>query len=257
MNKDLHFKPLKKVRLYEEVVDQIKQAIYDGDLKAGDRLPSERELGRMFSVGRPTIREALRTLSVMDLIEIFPGFKGSTIKKAGITQYLDAIREQISWLIRTDEETLQELWAVRKYIELGVAHAAADNATREDFNKLEELIEKMEACSDDIEAYFHLAVEFHRQLALASKNKIFFMIWEIFHDILLKGYIPILHKLFPKGPSKLFNSNIVLLNAIKTKDPDAIDKAMEKHADEEKFFTNYTHPEKRDEREKGKLFKVN
>jgi hypothetical protein len=49
----------------------------------------------------------------------------------------------------------------------------------------------MGACGDDIDAYFHLAVEFHQQLALASKNKIFFLIWEMFHDVLLKGYIPI------------------------------------------------------------------
>ena len=61
------------------------------------------------------------------------------------------------------------------------------------------------------------------------------------HDILLKGYIPILEKIFPEGPSKLLEPNKVLLRAIKSKDSNAIDKAMEIHAAEEKFFSAHPH----------------
>ncbi len=248
--KNLPFKPLKKTRLYEEVADQIKQAIYEGQMNPGDRLPSERELGQLFNVGRPTIREALRTLSVMGLIEINPGFKGSTIKKIDITQYMEAVREQLAWLINADENTLKELWEVRKYIELGIAHAAAENATKDDFKKLEHLLKEMRACSDDIEAYFHLAVEFHQQLALASKNKIFFLIWEMFHDVLLKGYVPILQDIFPEGPSKLLEANIVLFKAIKSGNPKAIEKAMQFHVSEENFFLPHSHPSEKNQNEK-------
>lgn len=239
MKNSYPFKPLSKTRLYEEVADQIKQAIYNGDLKPGDRLPSERDLCQTFGVGRPTIREALRTLSVMGLVEINRGSKGAVIKEADITQYMESIREQLSWLIKVEKKTLEDLWAVRKYIELGIGHYAAINATKGDFKKLDAMIRKMEACGDNIQAYFPIAADFHRELALATKNKIFYLVWEMFHDILIKGYMPILEEMFPEGPLKLLEPNRILLAAIKSRDPDKIEKAIEIHAAEEKFFSNH------------------
>jgi len=236
MQKPLSFKPLKKMRLYEEVANQIKQPIFDGKLQPGDKLPAERELCEMFNVGRPTIREALRTLSIMGLIEVNTGKRGSIVKECDITQYMEAMREQLSWLIKVEEKTIRDLWEVRKYIELGIAHSVAANATKSDLKKLDRIIKKMESCSRDIHAYFPIAIEFHKELSLITKNKIFYIVWGLFQDILLKGYVPILDEIFPEGPSKLLESNKILLKAIKSKDLRAIDKAMEIHAEEEKFF---------------------
>lgn len=232
----LPFHKIQKARLYEEAADQIKHAIFDGVLKPGDRLPSERELCEMFGVGRPTIRESLRILENMGLIEIGIGAKGSTVKEVDVTQYMEAVREQLSCLIRVDEEEIKDLWEVRRYIEVGIAHSAALNATEEDFTKLDRLVEEMDACGDDINSYFPVAIKFHQQLAQASKNRIFYVIWEIFHHILLKGYMPILDKLFPEGPSRLREPNKTILQAIKSKDPVAIDRAMMNHAEEERFY---------------------
>lgn len=241
MKKPSPFRPIKKLRLYEEVAEQIKQSIFNGDLQPGEKLPSERELCEIFNVGRPTLREALRTLSIMGLIEVNTRIRGSVVKDCDITQYIEAMREQLSWLIKVEEKTLKNLWEVRKYIELGIAHSLAANATKRDLRKLDGLIKKMEGCSDNIQGYFRIAVEFHKELALSTRNKIFYMVWELFHDILLKGYVPILEEIFPEGPSKLLEANKTLLRAIKSEDPDAIDKAMEIHAEEEKFFPLYSH----------------
>ena len=71
------FKPLKKARLYEEIVDHIKGLIIEGKLKPSDKLPSERELACQFNVGRPTVREAIRTLILMGLVEVNAGQRGS------------------------------------------------------------------------------------------------------------------------------------------------------------------------------------
>jgi len=232
----LPFTQVKKARLYEEVAEQIKKAIYDGQIKPGDRLPSERELCRLFGVGRPAIREALRTLTVMGLIEVNTGLRGSVVREVDITQYLEAFRKELAVLLEVSEETIPDLWEVRKWIEIGIAHSAARNASPKDFEELEGLIKEMDACGDDIYAYFPLGVEFHRQLSLLTKNRVFFLIWEIFHDLLLKGYTPILDKLFPQGPSQLLEPNKKLLEAIKSGDHAAIDRVMELHAEEEKFF---------------------
>jgi DNA-binding FadR family transcriptional regulator len=64
------FKRIKKTRLYEEVADQIQNAIFDGELKPGDSFPSERALCKTFGVGRQAVREALRTLSVMGPVRV-------------------------------------------------------------------------------------------------------------------------------------------------------------------------------------------
>ncbi len=229
------FKRIKKIRLYEEVADQIQNAIFDGELKPGDSLLSERELCKTFGVGRQAVREALRTLSVMGLIEIAPGAKGTVVKEVGITQYMEAVREQLSLLYRVEKETIIDLMEVRKYIELGISQLVAQNADEAEIEDLEHLIGEMEACMHDIHAYFPLGVEFHRKLALATKNQVFYLIWNILYDILLKGYMPILDELFPEGPAKLIKLNKDVLKAIKSKDPKKIDRAMENHAEKEKF----------------------
>jgi len=236
MKKSLPFKQLKKTRLYQEIADQVKDAILDGHLKPGERLPSERDLCDMFGVGRPTVREALRVLDNMGLIEIGAGVKGSTVKDVDITQYMEAVRENFAHLIKVNEETIRDLWEVRKYIELGISLTAADRATRQDFDKLRECIHRMEACGSDTRAYFQIAVEFHKHMAKATQNKIFYILWGMFQDILMKGYMPNLESLFPQGPSRLLESNKALLKAIESGNPDKIKDAMELHAEEERFF---------------------
>ncbi|NNF98204.1 MAG: FadR family transcriptional regulator [Desulfobacteraceae bacterium] len=235
MKKPLPFKPLSKTRLYEEVADQIKQAIYDGQLKPGDRLPSERDLCVMFNVGRPTVREALRTLSVMGLVEVNRGAKGAFVAEADISQYMEAVREELSWLIRADKKTLEEIWEVRKYIELGIVFTAAKTADTKNITTLENLIAKMEACGNDFQSYFSIAVEFHRELARITKNKVYFLFWEMIHSVVLKGYLPILRDAHPEGPQKLTQVNKLIVDALKSKDPDIINKAMARHSKMEYF----------------------
>jgi DNA-binding FadR family transcriptional regulator len=190
----------------------------------------------MFQVGRPTIREALRTLGIMGLIEVRTGQKGSIVRAGDIGQYVETLRIQLSWLIKADEKTLEELWEVRKPIERAIAHAAAANATAKDLGKLEELIRNMEALAGDIQAYFGLALQFHRELAHATGNRVYPLIWRLLDDILIRSYVPNLKRLFPKGPARLFHGNRVLLEAIRSKDPAGIDRALEIHAEAENIF---------------------
>ncbi len=232
MKNKLSYKPIKKLRLYEEVADQIKQTIFKGDLEPGDQLPSERELAETFNVGRPTIREALRTLSVLGLIQSNPGFKGSVVKKTDIGQYLDAMGEQFTWMIQADKKSFKEMWEARKYIELGIAHSVSQNASDKEIRALDTYIKKMETCGDNVNKYFTIAMEFHFKLAELSGNKIFYMTWKLFYDIGLKGN-PILAEMYPDQIPRLLEVNKLMLEAIKSKDSEKIDRAMKRHAEEE------------------------
>jgi len=232
VKKKIQYKPLKKNRLYEDVADQIKKTIFNGDLKPGDQLPSERDLAVMFNVGRPTVREALRTLSVLGLIEINQGFKGSIVKEIDIAQYLEAMGEQFIWMITANEKSFIEMWEARKYVELGIAHLTAENASEQEIKDLEKDILKMEDCGDDIRKYFHVAMDFHLKLVQISKNTMFYFIWKIFYEICMKGY-PVFEGMYPDKITKLLECNRIMLEAIKSRDPDKIDKAMKHHVEEE------------------------
>lgn len=238
MNRIFKYKPVRKTKLYEEVAEQLKESIYNGYLAPGDRLPSERELCEMFQVGRPTIREAIRTLSIMGLIQVNQGSKGTIVGKGDINQYMEALRNQLSWLIKVDDKTYEEIWEVKKYIQIGIAHAASRKATKKELKKLDSLIKKMEEVGDDIKAYFPIGLEFHKEMAIATKNSMFFLSWQLLQDIFIRAYSPIVEKIFPEGPSKPIKANKILLKAIKSKDPNAIDEAMEFHASQDYFNSN-------------------
>ena len=236
METNFPYKPLKKSRLYEEVSDQIKQSIFDGHLKPGDQVPPERDLARMFNVGRPTIREALRTLTVLGLIKSSHGKKGAIVIETDITQYMETFREQMSWLIKTDKNTLADLWEVREFIELGVSHSVAKNASDEDIDDLYNNIEQMVRAGDDFETYISIATDFHKKLAQLSGNKVFYIIWSMIHDVLIKGYSSNHRELFPKGPGKLLEANKMVVEAIRSRDPDKIDRTMKLHSKAEDVF---------------------
>jgi len=231
MKKKPSYKPIKKLRLYEEVADQIKKTIFQGDLEPGDQLPSERDLAETFNVGRPTIREALRTLGVLGLIESNPGFKGSVIKKIDVGLYLDAMGDQFAWMIQADKKSFKEVWEARKYIELGIAHLVSQNASDKEIKDLNQYIKRMESSLDNVTKYFSIAVEFHLKLAELSRNKFFYMMWKLFYDISLNS--PLLKVMYPDQIHRLLDVNKLMLAAIESKDPEKIDKAMMKHAEEE------------------------
>ena len=230
----LSYTPLKKKRLYEEVADQIKQTIFNGEIAPGEQLPSERELSQMFSVGRPTIREALRTLSVLGLIDIHPGQKGSVVKRIGLLPYLEDMGEQFTWMIQADRKSFEEIREVRAYLEAGIAHAVAKKASDRDLLALDDYIRGMEASVADVDAYFSVAIAFHLKLAELSENKMFYMIWKLFYDVCLQGY-PVLTGLYPDRIPHLLAVNKAMLAAIKSRDPEAIDEAMKAHARQEWF----------------------
>jgi DNA-binding GntR family transcriptional regulator len=80
---DATFVKVRRVRSFDDVVDQVRAAIIDGSILAGERLPSERELAEQFGVSRATLREALRALEAVGLIEIRVGAHGGAFATDG------------------------------------------------------------------------------------------------------------------------------------------------------------------------------
>lgn len=122
------FKPIKQIKASSEVGQQLKNAILGGDYKAGDKLPSERELIELFQVSRTVIREAIKSLEAGGLVEIRQGATGGAfVKHLTFERLSDACHD----LFMMGKLSLPELCQARILIEPQVARMAAKNCTPE------------------------------------------------------------------------------------------------------------------------------
>jgi GntR family transcriptional regulator, transcriptional repressor for pyruvate dehydrogenase complex len=137
------FKPIKVRHISEEVFDQIKTAIIEGDLKPGDKLPSERELTSSLGVSRLPVREALKLLVNMGFIETKQG-GGSYVRSL----LADRMRDPIGLMMKDSEDKIFELLDVRKEIETWSVSYAAQRATEEEISSLLDIINEAKTYSD-------------------------------------------------------------------------------------------------------------
>lgn len=147
------------------VIDQVKQQIIAGFLRPGDRLPSEQELAAQFGVSRPTVRESLRALTSMSIIETRHG-EGSFVASLKTEELL----EPLSFVLQVDDDAITHLFQVRSLIEAGSARLAATHAVDEDIEALTELADSYLDNVEDLEKCVQLDMAFHRRIAEASEN---------------------------------------------------------------------------------------
>lgn len=171
------FTQVKRVRSSDDVLTQIRDVIISGELKAGDRLPSERECCRIFGVSRATLREALRMLEMLGAVEIRPGSRGGIFASEPQGDQVGAALEA---LLRFRHVTARELSEVRTSFESETAHWAALRATDADVARLEDLATQFANLAEDEATPWRVLVEvdiaFHEAMANASGNQVRFAI---------------------------------------------------------------------------------
>ena len=132
--------PIKSTRIYEEIVRQVKAMIAEGRLKGGDRLPPERDLAEKFVVSRTSVREALRALESLGLVEIRPG-EGTFVREVSV----EALIEPLALLMVSQREAIGELFEARRLLEPALAALAASRATPEEIQEMERILEEQAA----------------------------------------------------------------------------------------------------------------
>ena len=172
---DTIFSPIKTKRAFDEISHEIKRLIFKGILRPGDRLPSETELAARFSVGRQTIREALRLLELSGFISMQKGGAGGplvvdTILNSITNSFLDAFQ---MGKISIDEHT-----KARVEIEKMVFNYALNNIEKTDVKCLQENIDLARRNIEKGLQAFEINVHFHKLLARASRNHIFIVVME-------------------------------------------------------------------------------
>src|SRR5512135_1508422 len=158
-------KPIKAKRVSDQAYEQIRDLIFRGQCKPGDRIMPERELALALGVSRPTVREAIRRLVTMGLLEHRQG-QGTFVRST------DSQREHnpLAAVIEGHDASLEELLAVRMGLEGQSVSLAAQRATDEDLQNLEKALEAMLAENDAGRLGIEEDVAFHMAIAFASRN---------------------------------------------------------------------------------------
>lgn len=224
------FSPIKSTKVYEQVIEQIQSMIANGQLKKGDKLPSERQLAEQLGVSRTSVREALRALQIIGLIEVRQG-DGNFIKES----FDSCLFEPLSVMFMLHESKPQEIVDLRRVIEVETSWLAAKRITDEEIAELGEIIKQLKAFSEvqDEKNSVKVDKEFHYKIAQASKN---FMLLNILNVIsaLMDNFIEDARGMIltnQNNKTLLVEQHENIFRALANRDPKAASDAMREHID--------------------------
>jgi len=172
------FTPVLKESLSDRLARRIRGMIQGGDYEQGDRLPAIMEMARRFGVGHPTIREALKKLETMGVVEIRHG-SGVYVTR----------REEVLVLASPDysgavsKKLLIDLIRARMPLELQTVADAVKNATEEHLVEMRRLLTEAEANLANDEVLNSVNMAFHRQIAIASGNSVLVQILDVLREL--------------------------------------------------------------------------
>ncbi|MGO4887564.1 FadR/GntR family transcriptional regulator [Anaerobacillus sp. MEB173] len=215
--KEVDIKSISRKTLSQQVIDEIIDLLLTGQLKPGDRIPSELELMETCDVSRPVIREALTSLEVLGIVNR---------KTRNGTFFSDKIGSKpFSMMLALSVGDIPSLIETRIALELGLVTLAAEKITDEDLGKLREIIEEMKKLPTEDSS--ELDKEFHKIIALSAKNPLFEGIIEPlqnFHDKVLEQ-IPY----EDRDLQQTLQYHIDIYQALEKRDPIASFNSMYRH----------------------------
>ena len=183
------FRAAKQNRIFQDVVEQIQEAIIQGHLKVGDRLPAERELKEMLQTSRSTLREALRVLEQKGLIEIKLGMGGGPVVKAVSP---DLVTESLDLLIRSHQVSLRHIAEFRERVEEDVVTLATERMSASDRDELQRLLDAARQCvkrgGDAVPDFLTADKNLHLFFARTTGNPIYISILKTIHENIRRYY---------------------------------------------------------------------
>lgn len=221
------FTPVKSAKVYEQVIDQIKTMITSGELKKGDKLPPERELVEKFEVSRTSIREALRALQIIGLIECRQG-GGNYIRES----FEGNLIEPLSLMFVLQESRKEEILELRKVLEVETVSLAAAKITAEELKELKRIITEMKGKPTE-EYNVRLDSEFHYLIAKASRNYLIISILTAVSSLMDSFIKEAREAILMKDENKetLIEHHEDIYEAIAARDSKKAAKVMGKHMD--------------------------
>lgn len=208
--------------------------IVTGELRKGSRIPSDRELAQTMGVGRSAVREALKVLSVLGMIDIRPG-QGTFISQ----KESNFFAVPLSWSLFLSKPQVEDILEVRNLIEIGAARLAArstdESALSQLYARSYEVFNAYDA--HDKKRFLEADVAFHTSVALCSGNQIIFSMIETIRNLLKR--VSQTGMVTEEQMTEIYGEHKEIFGAIMSKDPDAAGKAMAKHLHNSQDRYNY------------------
>lgn len=218
------FQPIRRSRLYEGIVRQIQDLIAEKHLPPGDRLPGERELAEALSVSRASVREALRVLDFIGVVEVRPG-EGTFVATSPPTPM-----DPSMYSILSERTVLLDLLEARRILEEGIVHLAARRATKDDLEELARLLREREAAlgtgRHDVEG----DLQFHTMLAEATGNMVLVSAMRHLNEMWLQAREKTGRK--DTSPRKALKFHHQILAAVRRRQPAVAWRILRRHLED-------------------------
>lgn len=220
------YKLVKTSRLYEQIVQQIEESIFKGDLKPGDQLPAERELAQRFGVSRTAVREAVKALREKGLVEAYSG-RGTFITDGTS----EAVRQSLDLMVKVGQpDGAGHLAEVRAILEPEIAALAAVRIQETELATLREAVAVMDRSQTDPDAYIEADLDFHLALAEAAANPLILSLIDSIVGLLREQRIKIFR--VPGGPSRGQFHHKQILAAVERHDSETARNSMRSHLEQ-------------------------
>jgi GntR family transcriptional repressor for pyruvate dehydrogenase complex len=219
---DSKFGTFEKDTLWEKIAIRLLSLLKEKQLHPGDQLPPERELAAMMQVSRPSLREALRALSMMNVLEIRPGAGTfvSSLEPELLVEHLD-------FIISLDDSTYIKLFEARKILEVGIIALAAKRITDEELAELDEILEESQEALGDSAAFLQADLELHKNITKAAQNPILNRIADSIGKLALASRSRTVG--IPGIQTETIEHHRAIVAALKAHDAEAAQQAMLQH----------------------------
>jgi GntR family transcriptional regulator, sialic acid-inducible nan operon repressor len=217
--------PIRRRKLSEEAALRLEAMIRDGTFPQGTMLPPERDLMKIFGVGRGSIREALFALNRMGLVQLRNGERPRVRTPTPETLITELSGTAHHFL--TQPEGALHFQDARALFEVGIARTAAERATTEDIERLRQALAANTAARGDTSRFERTDVAFHYVLATITKNPIFTAV----HDALVEWLTSqrTMSLRVPGAEESAHESHRQIYEAVAARDPVAAARAMDEH----------------------------
>ncbi len=220
------YRVVKAARLYEQIVQQVEEAILKGQLRPGDQLPPERDLAQRFGVSRTAVREAIRALREKGLLEAYTG-RGTFVTNGTS----EAIRQSLDLMAKIgQQEGSMHLAELRRILEPEIAALAAPRIDEQLLATMREAVAAMDRSLQDREAYIEADLDFHLALAEAAENPLILALIDSIVGLLREQRSRIFD--VAGGPERGQFHHKRILRAVEQKDAESARAAMKEHLEQ-------------------------
>ena len=220
-------KPIKPKRISDQVFDQLRELIFRGEFKTGEKILTERELAEAFGVSRTSVRDAINKLVVMGLLQQRQG-QGTFVRSPKSSE-----KSILATMVESQGASITDVLEVRMGLECNAAAMAATRAVEKDFQFMQKSIQEMQEEVNSGRLGTEADASFHMAIAYATNNPLQIFIMKNVYDFLFTGIKVNLEGLYkvPGNIDTILDQHQAIFQAIREHSPEAAYRAMKRHID--------------------------